>query len=128
MEKMDFSSLLSTFGVPLKLYAIPDEKGEYVKGEWVSFKFDKSNGKDISEPFVPSSLMTQMPNISEYAASRIEKYEMIWFSSEVVPLKSIILTQEGKEFSVEESIPYTDYSNVTQYGCKAVSISDSKFV
>ncbi|EUJ44045.1 hypothetical protein [Listeria fleischmannii] len=128
MEKMDFSSLLSTFGVPLKLYTIPDKKGEYVKGEWVPFKFDKSAGKNISEPFVPSSLMTQMPNISEYAASRIEKYEMIWFSSEVVPLKSIILTQDGKEFSVEESIPYTDYSNVTQYGCEAVSISDSKFV
>ncbi|WP_121689760.1 hypothetical protein, partial [Listeria monocytogenes] len=77
---------------------------------------------EVNEPFVPSSLMTQMPQTSAYMAARYEKYEMIWFSSQVLPLKSKVI-HKGISYSVEDAIPFTDYSDVTQYGCKAVSVS-----
>lgn len=123
MEKMIFKELLASFGVPLKIYRVSDEKGTYVNGEWRPQEFKATDYIAVSEPFIPSSLATQMPTMSQYQATRLEKHDMIWFSSLVVPTKTIVVTVEGREFSVEEEIPYTDYSDVTQYGCRAVSIS-----
>lgn len=54
---------------------------------------------------------------------RYEEYDLIWFSSEQVPIKSRIL-KENRVYSVESITPYTDYSNVTQYGLKAVQGHD----
>ncbi|MBC1307896.1 hypothetical protein [Listeria booriae] len=122
MEKMDFLSLLDTFGVPLKVFPRQEEGGGYnAKGEWIKNTKEDAAVLNVSEPFVPSSLMSQLPVQSLYrGGGRIEDYEMTWFSAQVIPLKSIV-EHNGLEYSVEDSIPYTDYSNVTQYGCKAVS-------
>ncbi|CWU07308.1 hypothetical protein B2M95_07390 [Listeria monocytogenes] len=122
MEKMIFQSLLDNFGVPLVVYPRQEKGGEFINGEWVIKQVDEASKVEVNEPFIPSSLMTQMPQTSAYTAARFEKYEMIWFSSQVLPLKSKVV-HKGVTYSVEDAIPYTDYSDVTQYGCKAVSIS-----
>ncbi|EAC5079578.1 hypothetical protein GLX70_07070 [Listeria monocytogenes] len=123
MEKMIFQSLLDSFGVHLVVYPRQENGGQYINGEWVSAQVDETTKVEVNEPFIPSSLMTQMPQTSAYMAARFEKYQMIWFSSQVLPLKSKVV-HKGITYSVEDAIPYTDYSDVTQYGCKAVSISD----
>ncbi|MBC1722252.1 hypothetical protein [Listeria seeligeri] len=122
MEKMLFQSLLDSFGVPLVVYPRQEKGGEFINGEWVIKQVDEASKVEVNEPFIPSSLMTQMPQTSAYMAARFEKYQMIWFSSQVLPLKSKVI-HKGITYSVEDAIPYTDYSDVTQYGCKAVSIS-----
>lgn len=122
MEKMDFLSLLDVFGVPLKVYPKQEAGGEYDnKGVWVKKEADEVTVIEVSEPFIPSSLQTKLPIQGNYrGGGRIEEYEMVWFSSQVVPMKSIVV-HNGVSYSVEDGIPYTDYSNVTQYGCRAVS-------
>ncbi|EAE9328169.1 hypothetical protein BWG24_04215 [Listeria monocytogenes] len=122
MEKMIFQSLLDSFGVPLTVFPKQEKGGEFVNGEWVVSQLDETSKIEVNEPFIPSSLMTQMPQTSTYTAARYEKYEMIWFSSQVLPLKSKVI-HKGIAYSVEDAIPFTDYSDVTQYGCKAVSVS-----
>lgn len=124
MEKMIFQSLIDTFGIPLTLYPVPSKKGEYVDGEWKAHEPLDTEKVEINEPFVPSSLMTQLPVQSAYLAARTEKYEMIWFSTHKVEMKSIVVTADGKKYSVEDKIPYTDYSDVTQYFCRGVSNTD----
>lgn len=121
MEKMTFQSLIDTFGIPLTLYPVPSKKGEYINGEWKAHEPLETEKIAINEPFVPSSLMTQLPVQSSYLAARIEKYEMIWFSTYEVEMKSIVMTADGKMYSVEDKISYTDYSDVTQYFCRGVS-------
>ncbi|KMT62657.1 hypothetical protein [Paenilisteria newyorkensis] len=122
MEKMDFQSLLDTFGVPLKVYPKQEAGGAYDNmGVWVKKEADEVTALEVSEPFIPSALLSKLPVQGSYRdGGRIEEFEMVWFSSQVVPLKSIV-EHDGLQYSVEDSIPYTDYSNVTQYGCKAVS-------
>lgn len=118
MEKMDFLSLLESFGTPITVIVKKDEGGKFVSGEWVKNTGDEV--LELSEPFIPSSLATQLPIELNYRESgRFEDYEMIWYSSHVVPMKSIV-KHHGKTYSVENAVDYTDYSNVIQYGCKAV--------
>ncbi|MBC9789539.1 MULTISPECIES: hypothetical protein [Carnobacterium] len=118
MEKMDFLSLLSSFGVPISIHLKAEEEGNWISGEWV--KSDNESILEVEEPFIPSSLATQLPFSTNYGeGGYFEKYEMIWFSSQKVPLKTIV-THNNLNYSVEHAIDYKDYSNVTQYGCRAV--------
>lgn len=120
MEKMDFSSILESFGIPLTLYAKPEVDGHYVAGEWQKIPYIEWEHKEINEPFLPSSIAVRL---AYGQGGFYERNEMIWFSKEIVPMKSVIVNH-GLAYSVEESVPYTDYSNVTQYGVKAVSSNE----
>lgn len=121
MEKMDFTSLLDTFGVPIKVYSKESLKGRYEGTEWVQGNLSSAPFTSITEPFIPSSLNSRVPLMTDYGQSGMkETYEMTWFSSLVVELKSVV-EHNGKYYSVEDATPFTDYSNVTQYGCRGVS-------
>lgn len=126
MEKLEFAELLENFGVPLTVFAKVEKGGSFVKGEWVPNKLTESDGVKVTEPFLPSSIVSQLPSVTEYRAAQIEKYAMIWFSTLDVPLKSIVRNEAGQEFSVEDKTSFFDYSDVAQYGLKAVSISESR--
>lgn len=122
MQKMDFSSVLDSFGIPLTVRVIPAEKGHYEDGEWVETPVSEWETKEVYEPFIPSEMAAQTPDFVNYGEGGIyEKYEMIWFSKLDVPVKSIVINHE-QAYRVEERLPYSDYSNVIQYGVKAVSV------
>ncbi|MCI3027690.1 hypothetical protein LMF32_00880 [Desemzia sp. C1] len=117
---MDFASLLTVFGVPLKVYSKDNLKGHYEGTEWVEGSVKNTPFTAVNEPFIPSSLNSRVPIMLEYDQSGVkEMYDMTWFSSLVVELKTVV-EHNGKFYTVEDATPFTDYSNVTQYGCKGV--------
>jgi hypothetical protein len=126
MEKMDFTSLLATFGVPLKVYPKDVLNGRYEGTEWVKDGLSTAQSLAVNEPFIPSALSSRFPVMNDYGQGGLtETYDMIWFSSLVVELKTIVV-HNGKYYTVEESTPYTDYANVTQYGMRGVENHEPK--
>ena len=124
MQKLDFTSVLDSFGIPITLLVKPEKEGTYVHGEWFQTPYESWEKRELNDPVIPSSLITQLPMQAKYGdGGRYEEYDLIWFSSEQVPIKSRIL-KENRVYSVESITPYTDYSDVTQYGLKAVQGHD----
>ena len=123
MEKMIFVEALAAFGAPLMIY--PATEGEYVNTEWLS-KYS-SEPLSVTEPFVPSVLAEEAPKRFHYQESfryqeggRIEEYDMTWFSTHDVPLKSKVV-HNGFTYVVEKKTSYLDYSDVVEYKCKGVA-------
>lgn len=121
MEKMDFSELIIAFGVPLKVHSKTGTVGKYEGTEWIKSSEPEESPLEITEPFIPSALSTRYPQSSSYQeGGRVEQYDMVWYSMLNVDKKTIV-EHRGISYSVEEITPFTDYANVTQYDCKAVS-------
>ena len=120
MELMDFTELLNTFGVPIKIYPKKMLEGRFVGTEWKTESIANMSPVEVSEPFIPSSLSTRQPVATAYQDSgKNETYDMVWYSKLVIDLKSIV-EHNGLLYSVEKATPFTDYSNVTQYELNGV--------
>jgi len=117
---IEFQSLLETFGVPITIY-LPSEvdgQGAFVDTEWVATKLEDRKPLDLVEPFLPSSAFSQSSNYRE--GGRSENFSMTWLSTTKVPLKTKVKC-DGIMYEVADLADYTGYSDVIQYGCKAVT-------
>jgi|SRR5579875_2197995 len=121
LNKMNFSSLLWQFGVPLEVY--PKKEGQYVHGEWVPAvdAMSDTNKVTVNEPFIPYGILSKSGVILSYQSSgRMSESDMQWFSNLVVPEGSFVI-HNGIKYEVIACDSWKDYSDVNIYGCKAVS-------
>jgi len=115
---IEFQSLLDTFGVPLTVYLPKSARGKFIGTEWVKAKLEDKQAFDVSEPFIPASTISQSSNYRE--GGRSEEFSMIWLSNHKVPLKTKIKYGEIM-YEVVDLADFTGYSDVIQYGCRAVT-------
>jgi hypothetical protein len=126
-NKMIFAPLLASFGVPLEVYSSVTNRspkgGQYIHGEWVPGPdiLSEPNKINVTEPFIPYGLLTRSGfSVTFQSGGRMQEADKQWISNMTVPIGSFVV-QNGKKYEVIACDPWTDYSDVNIYGCKAVS-------
>lgn len=121
-NKMIFAPLLASFGVPLEVYPLKSA-GQHVHGEWIPSPdtLVPANKINVSEPFLPYGQLTKVGfNVTFQSGGKMEEAEKQWISNFDVPIGSFVF-HRGTKYEVIACDPWTDYSDVNIYGCKAVS-------
>ncbi|QBO37277.1 hypothetical protein EQG49_12810 [Periweissella cryptocerci] len=121
MKKMNFNSLIKSFGVPLKVYApMTDGGGHYDDaGRWIKDDVATLTPISVNEPFLPMKADEQAPTQS----GMIYSSEYKWYSTLVCAIGTRVV-HNGHVYEVKSSVPYTDYSNVTKYFVARASTFD----